>query len=654
MGLLEKVNSPKDLKKLQQQDLPLLAEEIRQLIIEVVSKTGGHLAPSLGAVDFTIALYYCLNAPDDIIVWDVGHQAYTHKIITERRDRFHTLRQKEGISGFPNINESKYDAFTVGHGSTSISTALGLCAARDLNGGSEKIVAVIGDGSLGAGMAFEGLNHAGQLHKDILIILNDNEFSISPTVGAFSRYLNRIITNPIYNRVKEDLDRLLRRVPRLGFRLSKAAKKLEEGLKNLLVPGIIFDELGVRYFGPVDGHDINAMIGVMKNVLPLKEPRLIHVITKKGKGYKFSEKDPSRFHGTTPFSVTNGKTVKDSTETFTGTFSEKMLELGAKNEKVVAITAAMPDGTGLEKFAKRFPERFFNVGMAEEHAVGFAAGLAKKGLCPIVAIYSTFLQRSYDQIIHDVCLQNLHVIFCMDRAGVVGEDGPTHHGVFDISFLRHIPNLTCMAPKDLDELKEMLEFAVSYKGPISIRYPRGGVIRNIKQQSADTAEEAGSERIELAKAEIVRVGKDIAILAIGEMVMPAFEAAQILFKCGIQAEVVNMRFIKPIDSQIILNLTERVKKLVVVEDNILKGGFGSAVLEVLNDSKREGVDVKRIGLPDEFISHAQRSELLEDLGLTAEKIAETTKQFYDQGREVGTRLPIEDRGGQAASRRRTE
>ncbi|MFH1867840.1 MAG: 1-deoxy-D-xylulose-5-phosphate synthase [Candidatus Omnitrophota bacterium] len=637
MNMIDKVNSPKDLKTLQVQDLPDLAEDIRRIIIDVVSKTGGHLAPSLGAVDFAIALHYCLDTPDDVIVWDVGHQAYAHKILTERKDKFHTLRQKGGISGFPNATESRYDAFTVGHGSTSISTALGLCAARDISGGAEKIVAVIGDGSLGGGMAFEGLNHAGQLHKDILIILNDNEFSISPSVGAFSRYLNRIITNPIYNRVKDDLDRLLRRVPRLGFRLSNAAKKLEEGLKNLLVPGIIFDEMGIRYFGPVDGHDINALIGLIKNVLPLKVPRIIHVITKKGKGFKLSEKDPSRFHGIAPFGVTNGKMNKASTETFTEAFSQGIIDLAEENKNVVAITAAMPDGTGLDKFAKRFPERFFNVGMAEEHAVGFAAGLARKGLLPVVAIYSTFLQRSYDQIVHDVCLQNLHVIFCMDRAGVVGEDGPTHHGVFDISYLRHIPNLVCMAPKDLQELKDMLKFAADCKGPVSIRYPRGGVIRSINQQEWDSAEDMPGQRIELAKAEIVRVGKDIAILAIGEMLMPALEAAHILSKEGIQAEVVNMRFIKPIDSGLILSLAEKMKQFVVVEDNVLKGGFGSAVLEVLNDNNKQGIEVKRIGLPDEFIAHALRKELLEDFGLTAEKIAETTKKFFNQGREVGAR-----------------
>ncbi|NQT96095.1 MAG: 1-deoxy-D-xylulose-5-phosphate synthase [Candidatus Omnitrophica bacterium] len=623
MPLLDSINSPKDLKKLQIGELPQLADEVRSLIIDVVSKTGGHLAPSLGAVDFIIALHYCLDAPKDTIVWDVGHQSYCHKILTGRKDAFSNLRQKGGLSGFPNINESEYDPFTVGHGSTSISTALGLCLARDLKETDEKVVAVIGDGSLGGGMAFEGLNHAGQLRKDILIILNDNEFSISPSVGAFSRYLNRIATNPIYNRVREDVDRLIRRVPRLGFRLAGAARKLEEGLKNLLVPGILFDEMGIRYFGPIDGHNIGAVIEVINNVLPLNEPRLVHIVTQKGKGFKHAEKKPAKFHGITPFDTKKGKSTVDKAPSFTETFSNKMVELASGNKKIVAITAAMPEGTGLDKFENRFPERFFNVGMAEEHAIGFAAGLARKGLVPIVAIYSTFLQRSYDQIIHDVCLQNLHVVLCLDRAGIVGEDGPTHHGVFDISYLRHIPNLVCMAPKDLLELEDMLEFAVLHRSPISIRYPRGGPLG---QETANTQTENSRERIELGKSEILRVGRDVAILAVGDMVLPALEASHILAKNNIETEVVNMRFIKPIDSDTILKLAERIKKILVVEDNVLEGGFGSAVIEVLSDNNID-VDIKRIGLPDEFITYSSREDLLGKFGLSAEKITERIEEW---------------------------
>jgi len=620
MNLLDSVNSPKDLKALKPQELVQLAGEVRQFMIDSVSKTGGHLAPSLGAVDFTIALHYCLDLPKDTIVWDVGHQAYCHKMLTGRKEKFHTLRQKGGISGFPNVNESIYDPFTVGHGSTSISSALGLCCGRDLKGNDDKVVAVIGDGSLGGGMAFEGLNHAGQLQKDLIIILNDNEFSISPSVGAFSRYLSRVTTNPIYNRVRADVDRLIRRVPRLGNRLSKAAKKLEEGLKNLLVPGILFDEMGIRYFGPVDGHDIDTMVAVLNNILPLKEPRLLHVITKKGKGFKFAEQKPSKFHGTAPFDMKKGEVISSEAPSFTEVFSNKLVELGHKEKKLVAITAAMPEGTGLHKFEKAFPDRFFNVGMAEGHAVTFAAGLAKKGLLPVVAIYSSFLQRSYDQIIHDVCLQNLHIVFCLDRAGVVGEDGATHHGNFDISYLRHIPNLVCMAPKDLTELESMLEFAVGYDGPISLRYPRGGTIRSLGEDMSSL----GEEKIELAKAEILRVGKDVAIFAIGDMVLPALEASHMLSKDKIQAEVINMRFIKPIDSDIILKVSERIKNIIVVEDNVLCGGFGSAVVELLSDNNRD-VSVKRIGLPDRFIAHAKREELLDEFGLSAQGIAQQVK-----------------------------
>ena len=619
MSLLERIDYPNDLKTLSMEELSQLSEEIRAFMIDSVANTGGHLAPSLGAVDFTVALYYCLHAPQDKIVWDVGHQSYSHKILTGRKARFHTLRQKDGISGFPNVGESDYDVFTVGHGSTSISTALGLCAARDLKETSEKIVAVIGDGSLGGGMAFEGLNHAGQLHKDLLIILNDNEFSISPSVGAWSRYLNRVITNPVYNRVRADVDRLIRRVPKLGFRLASAARKLEEGLKNLLVPGMMFEEMGIRYFGPVDGHNIPALVEVINNVLPLDEPRLIHVITKKGKGFKFAEDAPSKFHGTAPFDTEKGEAVVSPGTSFTEAFSNKIVELGAKDNRIVAITAAMPDGTGLDGFEKAFPNRFFNVGMAEAHAVGFSAGLAKKGLIPIVAIYSSFLQRAYDQIVHDVALQNLHVVFCVDRAGVVGEDGPTHHGVFDISYLRHIPNLVYMAPKDVEELAAMLEFAVGYTGPIAIRYPRGNALGK-----PDT--DMSIQRIELGVSEMLRAGNDVAIFAIGDMVLPALEAAHLLAQDNIHAEVVNMRFIKPIDSDIISRTAQRIKRFLVVEDNALQAGMGSCLLEVLSDIN-QGVEVKRLGIPDKFITYGKRNELLEDLGLSAQAIAGKVREW---------------------------
>jgi 1-deoxy-D-xylulose-5-phosphate synthase len=618
--ILDSIQYPEDLKALSPTSLIKLAEEIRAFMIDIVSTTGGHLAPSLGAVDYIIALHYCLNAPKDKIVFDVGHQSYCHKILTGRKDRFYTLRQKNGISGFPNFNESEYDPFIVGHGSTSISMALGLCAGRDLQNTDEKIVAVIGDGSLGGGMAFEGLNHAGQLKKDVMIILNDNEFSISPSVGAFSRYLNRVITNPVYNRVRSDVERLIRRVPRLGFRLAAAARKLEEGLKNLLVPGIIFEEMGIRYFGPVDGHNIPAMIEVMNNILPLKEPRLIHIITKKGKGFEFAEKAPSKFHGIAPFDTEDGTSYPASgEESFTKGFGDKLIKLAAKDNRITAITAAMPEGTGLDRFEKMFPERFFNVGMAEQHAVGFAAGLAKKGLVPFVAVYSTFLQRSYDQIVHDVALQNLHVIFCLDRAGIVGEDGPTHHGVFDISYLRHIPNLTLMAPKDIPEMELMLEYAAESKGPIAIRYPRGGVLGKTSDSSL--------QKIESGKAEMLRAGKDIVVIAIGDMAMPALEAARLVAKDNISVEVINLRFIKPMDSDTILRAAKRINKMLIVEDNALLGGAGSAVLEVLSDNN-VSINVRRIGIPDNFITHAKRQVLLDDMGLSHEGIADCIRKWH--------------------------
>ncbi len=626
--LLEKINLPKDLRGLSQKQLPQLASEIRQLIIDTVSKTGGHLAPSLGAVDIIICLHYCLNTPKDIIVWDVGHQAYCHKILTGRKREFHTLRQKGGLSGFPNINESEYDPFTVGHGSTSISTALGLAAARTLKGTNEKIVAFIGDGSLGGGMALEALNHAGHLGQDMLIILNDNEFSISPSVGAYSKYLNRIITNPIYNRIRKQMQDLVKRIPKVGSAAFRAARRLEEALKNILIPGIIFEEMGIRYFGPVNGHDINALLEVLKNVMPLKEPRMIHVVTKKGKGYKFAEKDPSRFHGTSPFNVTTGEPKKSSEFTFTDAFSQKLVELARTDTKIIGITAAMPEGTGLLPFKEEFPNRFFNVGMAEEHAVGFAAGLAKSGLVPVVAIYSTFLQRPYDQIIHDVALQNLHVVFCVDRAGLAGEDGPTHHGAFDIAYTRHIPNLVCMAPKNQEELMAMLEFGIEkIKGPVFIRYPRGGVKTSYKLQVT-------SCKIELGKTEVLRVGKDVAILAIGCTALPSLEAAHILSKDGISAEVVNMRFIKPLDDKFISKLCQRIKYIITVEDGCIKGGFGSAILELLNRLGIEDIRIKTLTLPDKFIPHAKREQLLSDYGLDAKGIASSLKEFYTQTSET--------------------
>ncbi|MFC1576403.1 1-deoxy-D-xylulose-5-phosphate synthase [Candidatus Omnitrophota bacterium] len=619
--ILEKINSPKDLKKVPAEDLPHLAGEIRNRIIDVVSKTGGHLASSLGAVELTIALHYCFNMPKDKVLWDVGHQVYTHKILTGRDKTFDTLRQLGGISGFPLRGESEYDIVTSGHSSTSISTALGLACARDLAGETWKAIAVIGDASLANGMAFEAMNHAGHLKKDLMIVLNDNELSISKSVGALSKYLNKIMTNPVYNTARRRMQILVKRIPIFGFKAFNAAKKLEESLKSLLIPGGFFEELGFRYFGPINGHNINELITTFKNISSMKEPVIVHVVTKKGKGYRFAEENPSVFHGTGQFEVKTGKSARSKgAKSFTEVFSDKITELARANDKIVAITAAMPDGTGLARFAKEFPKRFYDVGIAEEHAVCFAAGLANYGFKPIVAIYSTFLQRGYDQIIHDVSLQNLPVIFCVDRAGIVGEDGPTHHGVFDIAYLRHIPNLVLMAPRDGLELEAMLEAALELKKPVAIRYPRG--------DSASHLSGSSFEKIELGKAELLREGRHIAIFAIGSMVSIAIKAADLLSSHAIEATVVNARFVKPIDKEMIENVTKRIKKLVTLEEGVVTGGFGSAVVEFLERENIKDVKAKVMGLPDHFIAHGRREELLKEYHLTADEICETVRNEF--------------------------
>jgi len=615
--LLDKINSPKDLKALKITQLPQLCEEIRSFIIDTVSKTGGHLAPSLGAVDIIVALHYVFDTPDDFIIWDVGHQAYAHKILTGRKHLFKSLRTFEGLSGFPNREESLYDTFTVGHGSTSISTALGLVAARELSKKTNKVIAFIGDGSLAGGMALEALNHAGHFSKDFIVILNDNEMSISPSVGAMSRYLNRVVTSPIYNRIRKDIERLMRRIPKLGFRVARAARKLEEGLKSLLVPGIIFEELGFRYFGPMDGHNVVLLVRTMQNIKNMNDPILLHLITKKGKGYSFAEESPHKFHGTTPFIVKTGEIKKSSSSgtSFTAAFSDYIRAIARKNSKIVAITAAMPEGTGLDKFQEEFPKRTFNVGMAEQHAVGFAAGLARDDFIPVVAIYSTFLQRSYDQIMHDVCLQNLHVIFAIDRAGVVGEDGPTHHGIFDISYLLNMPNIVIMAPKDLGEFNEMLKFAVDYKGPIAIRYPRG--------KGAKLTEKTKS--IQIGKSEVLNDGSDVAILALGSMVGTCIEVARELEKENIKVTLINSRFVKPFDVELIKGISSKCRTLVCIEEGVVEGGFGSYILRLLKENDIEFNKTKVIGLPNAFIEHGARDLLLDKYGLSKEHILKIIK-----------------------------
>ncbi|MBF0494557.1 MAG: 1-deoxy-D-xylulose-5-phosphate synthase [Candidatus Omnitrophica bacterium] len=618
--VLNKINSPADLKGLTVPELETLAEEIRDRIIRTTAEKGGHLAASLGAVDIAVALHFCLESPNDKVVWDVGHQSYAHKILTGRNERFDTLREMGGLSGFPNKNESEHDPFTAGHSATSISSALGLAYARDLKGEKRRIVAVIGDASLSSGLAFEGINHAGHTKTKFTVILNDNEHSISRPVGAMSRYLNRVMANPLYNRVRREAEKVVMNIPKLGNKTYVMLRKLEEGVKNLLVPGIVFEELGFRYFGPIDGHNIEQLIAIMNNVLDFDEPVLIHVITKKGKGYRFAEEDPAKLHGVPPFEIETGlPTNKKNAKTFTDRFGDRMVKIAAENDKVIAITAAMKDGVGLAEYAEKFPKRFFDVGITEQHAVTFAGGLAKGGFKPVVAIYSTFLQRSYDQLIHDVSLQDLAVVFCLDRAGLVGKDGPTHHGVFDIAYLRHLPHFIVMAPKDGYELEAMLEAAIKYDKPVAIRYPR--------DYASDVVSISSFKEIEKGKAESLRIGKDIAIIAIGSMVATALDAADVLSsKQKIEAEVINARFIKPLDEDMLEDICRRHKKIVTIEEGVISGGFGSAVLEFLRgENIDKNVHVRTLGLPDEFIEHGSREELLRKYHLAPDEVASTIK-----------------------------
>ena len=616
---LDKIDDPKELRELSVEELPELAEEIREFIVDAVSKTGGHLASSLGAVEMTIALHYVFSTPEDKLIWDVGHQSYPHKVLTGRKGHFKTLRKKGGISGFPKPKESPYDAFGTGHSSTSISAGLGMAAARDLAGDDYKVVSVIGDGSMTAGLAFEGLNQAGHLKKDFIVILNDNEMSISPNVGALSAFLSRKITGRFATRVKKEIEDFVKSIPRIGGRLAGLVKRAEDSLITLLTPGMLFEGLGFHYVGPVDGHDMAGLISTFEDIKHLDCPVLLHVLTKKGKGYGPAENEPSRLHGVGPFAKVTGASPKSSSVSYTKVFSRSLIEIAERDERVVAITAAMPEGTGLSKFQERFPERFFDVGIAEQHAITFAAGMASRGFVPVTAIYSTFLQRAYDEVVHDVCLQNLPVVFALDRAGLVGADGPTHHGTFDISYLRHIPNLVVAAPKDDVELRQLLWSAVNYGKPAALRYPRG--------TCAASSLDAPLEVIEEGRGEVLfDGGNDLAILAIGTMVMPAIAAAEELGKEGIGAAVVNARFVKPLDEELIINLAAKTGKVLTVEENALQGGFGSAVLELLEDS---GVDahVKRLAIPDRFIEHGTQVELLSALGLDAGGIVKAAKEL---------------------------
>jgi len=606
------------------EELENLCNEIRREIISTVSKTGGHLASNLGVVELTVALHYVFDLPRDKLIWDVGHQSYTHKLLTERRDRFHTLRQYEGISGFPKRDESPYDAFDSGHSGTSISAALGMAEARRKKGEEGRVIAVIGDGSMTAGLAFEGLNQAGHIDQDLIVILNDNEMSISPNVGALSSYLNRLMTGQFVNRFREDLKAFLETLPGIGKSVLRFAKQAEESLKGFLMPGLLFEELGLKYIGPIDGHRLDYLIENFQNIKKLRGPILVHVITKKGKGYGPAEMNPSCFHGISPFIVETGEPRQDETHnppTFTEVFGETLCKLAKENKRLIAVTAAMQSGTGLEEFSKIFPDRFYDIGIAEQHAVTFAAGLALEGMKPVVAIYSTFLQRAYDQILQDVCLQNLPVVFALDRGGIVGEDGPTHHGLFDFSYLRHIPNLIIMVPKDECEFQHMIKTAIDCPTPVAFRYPRSkgvGVRRDAKLKS-----------IEIGKGEVVREGKDVLILAIGSTVYPSIRAAERLEMIEIETAVVNSRFLKPLDGDLICDWAKKIGKVLTVEENVLLGGFGSAVLELFQERGLFQVQVKRLGVPDLFVEHGPQSLLREKYGIDENGIFKAAKEMAE-------------------------
>ncbi|MBE6096330.1 MAG: 1-deoxy-D-xylulose-5-phosphate synthase [Schwartzia succinivorans] len=621
--LLEYIDKPEQLHTLNIDQLEQLAGELREYIIKTVSQTGGHLAPSLGAVELTLALYSTFHLPVDKVVWDVGHQAYAHKILTGRREQFKKLRQKGGITGFPCRKESAYDAFGVGHASTSISGALGMAAARDILGRGEHIIAVIGDGAMTGGEAFEALNHAGDLKKNLIVVLNDNGMSIDCNVGAMSEYLSKIRVAPQYRQVKEDLKGFLRSIPHIGDTVVKTAEYLKDGMRAVLVPGEIFEEMGFVYVGPIDGHNISAMKDVFERVRLIDGPVLVHVHTKKGKGYLPAELQPDKFHGVGKFDIPSGKVIKASGKppTYTSVFSDAIVTLAEKNTSIAAITAAMPEGTGLKRFSELYPERYFDVGIAEEHAVTLAAGMATAGIHPVVAIYSSFAQRSYDQLMHDVCLQNLPVTLCLDRAGLVGADGATHHGAFDLSYLRTMPGMVIMAPKDENELRNMLYTAVNYEGPAAVRYPRG--------EGIGVPLDEDFTELEIGRAEIVRDGGSIAILAVGTMVSAACKTAELLLKRGINCTVVNMRFIKPLDKECILQMADKMEAIVTMEENVLNGGFGSAVVELLADEGRS-IPVLRFGIPDEFIEQGTQSELREQCGLTPEQMTEKINDMLNR------------------------
>jgi 1-deoxy-D-xylulose-5-phosphate synthase len=625
-NLLEQINSPQDLKRLSREELPRLAEEIREKIINTVSRTGGHLAASLGVVELTIALHYIFNTPEDKLIWDVGHQSYAHKLLTGRKKEFERLRQFGGISGFPKREESPYDTYGGGHSSTSISSSLGIAEALRFKGKNNKVIAVIGDGSLTAGISFEGLNHVGDRKRDLIVVLNDNTMSISPSVGALSSFLSRKLTGRFITGLRRELKSFLTSIPSIGEDVYRVLMRAEDSFKSFITPGILFEGLGFYYVGPIQGHRIDVLLEAFENVKKWERPILLHVLTTKGKGYLPAEKNPATFHGVGPFNIATGEPISKEGQppSYTEVFGRTMVSLARKDKRIVGITAAMPEGTGLDRFGKEFPDRFYDVGIAEQHGVTFAAGMAAEGLRPVSAIYSTFLQRAYDQILHDVCLQKLPVVFALDRGGIVGEDGPTHHGLFDLSYLRHIPNMIVMAPMDENELQHMLKTALDCGLPASLRYPRGkgyGV-------SLDTE----IKSLPLGKAEVLQEEGELVILGIGSTVYPAWEAAKRLKESGIGVTVVNSRFVKPLDKELLCSLAKKIKNIITVEENVLQGGFGSAVLELLAEENISGVRVKRLGIDDRFVEHGSVERLRKDCGIDAEGIERAAREMLGDKR----------------------
>ncbi len=622
--ILPRIQGPEDLRDLSREDLEQVAAEVRAHILEHLSPVGGHLASSLGVVELTVALHAVFRSPEDRIIWDVGHQCYAHKILTGRRDRFSTIRQRDGLSGFPRRSESPHDAFGTGHSSTSISAGLGMAVARDLSGGDHKIVSVIGDGSLTAGLAFEGLNHAGHTDRDLVVVLNDNEMSISRNVGALSSYLSRILTGDLYSRFRKDVTEFLRSIPSFGGAVARIAKRVEEHVKGFLSPGMLFEELGFTYVGPIDGHNMGHLLGAFQNVRKFRKPVLVHVITRKGKGFPPAEDRPTDFHGVGPFDPCDGRCAgkgSDPTPSYTEVFRNTLVRLAQENPKIVAITAAMPEGTGLDLFRERFPERFFDVGIAEQHAVTFAAGLAAEGFVPVVAVYSTFFQRAYDQLVHDVALQGLPVVFALDRAGLVGADGATHHGALDLSYLRHVPGVTILAPSDEDELQHALATAVALGGPAAVRYPRGcgtGV-----PMAPDPARmPVGSGRIAWGDPD----RPDVLVACAGTVLEAAVEGARRAAKNGAQACVFDARYVKPLDRDALGRIAGKAAGLVTVEENVVAGGFGSAVLEALAEAGELPRAVRMLGLPDRFVEHGSPGELRREVGLDAEAVARAIEE----------------------------